>query len=90
MLCKSSWGKGQGCGSATHFRDCSTKKKIRKPASTWSRGCSSLVPVYNQAKHKLCFADYTKCSSTLLIRKDSCFLPMQHPFFLLYSVETIL
>ena len=46
----------QGCGSATRFRDCTTKKKIIKTCSqqplNWSRVGPSLAPVYNLAKHK--------------------------------------
>ena len=34
----------QGCDSATRFRDCGTKNKI-KLALSWSSGCLSLPPV---------------------------------------------
>ena len=60
--------QSQGYGSATRFRDCSTKNKIKFLASTWSRGGSSLLPVCNPAKNNLWSADYMKCRSTLLIR----------------------
>ena len=41
----------QGCGSATRFRDCRTKKKIiKKLALTWSRGGPSLPAVENPPK----------------------------------------
>ena len=48
----------QGCRSATRFRDCHTKKKIKKTCFQqpliWSRVGPSLAPVYNPAKHKIC------------------------------------
>ena len=45
----------QGCGSATSFLDCHTKKKEKNCSQqplTWSRVGPSLPPVYNQAKQK--------------------------------------
>ena len=34
--------------------------KKEKPASTWSRGTSSLAQVYNAAKHKICASPITR------------------------------
>ena len=50
----------QGCGSATRFRCCRTKKKIKKLALTWSRGGPSLPPIQNPAKHKICVLSITR------------------------------
>ena len=50
VYCHSRWNDNntyQGCGSATRFRDCHTKNKIKKTCSqqplTWSRGGPSLL-----------------------------------------------
>ena len=79
----------QGCGSATCFRDCRTKKKTKKLSLTWSRVCPSLPQVYSLETHKLCFADYTKCRSHAPdLNMDIC---LYNPlFFLLHSMEQIL
>ena len=72
----------QGCGSATSFRDCSSKRKYKNPALTWSRVGPSLPPVYNT-----CFTDYIIFTyrSTLLIRIwILAFCLCNALFFLLY------
>ena len=59
-----------GCGSATHFLDWHTKKKIDKTCFhlawlvTWDR-CSRQYK-FGETQN-LCFTDYTKCRSKLLI-----------------------
>ena len=86
----------QGCGSATRFHDCRTNEKIRKNfALTWSRGGPSLglatAGIKPGQTQNLCFVDYTKCRSTLLIRIWILAFCLCNPlFFLLYSVELIL
>ena len=79
----------QGCGSATWFCDCSTKKKIKKTCShliTWRPVApAGIKPGQTQ---NLCFVDYTKCRSTLLIRIWILgFCLCTALFFLPYSVE---
>ena len=77
----------QGCGSATRFRDCRTKKKIKKLAlSSLSTGHVSARRsrrYITRRNTKFVLADYTKCTSHAPdLNMDSCFLPMQTPFFL--------
>ena len=79
----------QGCGSATRFRDCSTKKKIKKTCShlvTWRPVApAGIKPGETQ---NLCLVDCTKCRSTLLIRIwILAFCLCTTLFFLPYSVE---
>ena len=74
----------QGCGSATHFRDCHTKKKTKKTCSHLVT-CLPIAPacILPGETQNLCFANYKKCRShTPDLNMDSCFLPMQPPFFL--------
>ena len=82
----------QGCRSATRFRDCRTKKKIKKTCShpvTWRPVApAGIKPGETQ---NLCLVDCTKCRSTLLIRIWILAFCLCNPlFFLLYSVELIL
>ena len=81
----------QGCGSATRFRDCRTKKKKKKTCShlvTWRPVApAGIKPGETQ---NLCLVDCTKCRSTLLIRIWILAFCLCNPlFFLLYSVELI-
>ena len=59
-----SGGAGQGCGSATRFCDCSTKRKIIKsllsPGHVAARRSRRLPPVLNQAKHRNCALSATR------------------------------
>ena len=75
----------QGCGSATCFCDCHTKKKIIKKLVTWLPVTPSCIkPGQTQ---KLCFVDYTKCRSTLLIWIWIALCLCTALFFLPYSAE---
>ena len=79
----------QGCGSATRFCDFSTKKKIQKTCShlvTWQTVAPAGIKLGET--QNLCFVDYTKCRSTLLIWIwILAFCQCTTLFFLPYSVE---
>ena len=88
-------GPDQGCGSAARFRDCRTKKKIKKnllsqthPVTWRPVAPAGIKPGETQ---NLCLVDCTKCRSTLLIRIWILAFCLCKPlFFLLDSVELIL
>ena len=90
----------QGCGSATRFHDCSTKKKIKQTCSqqphTLSRVGPSLTPDHRRyitrRNTKFVLADYTKgVRPTLLIWIWILAFCLCNPLiFLFYSVEQII
>ena len=87
--------KIQGCGSATHFHGCCTKKKSKKTCSHLVT-CRTVAPAgIEPGETKFVLAYYTKFRSHAPdSNMDSCFLAsffLCNPlFFLLYSVKQIL
>ena len=80
----------QECRSATRFRDCSTKNKIKNNLLSPGHMAARRSCRYKTRRNNLCFTDYTKCRSMLQVLIQIWILAFclcTALFFLLYSVE---